>query len=126
MAVSYTHLDTLLKEMNIGTHYHTLGLFSSRTGAAGQITAVDDAVKATGTEVLSIEFPRDTKGWGGHGNYIVIGGNDVSDAVSYTHLDVYKRQGITVIVYKFQNLHQPKIFCFIMPRKKILTFFSLI
>ena len=71
--------DTLLKEMNIGTHYHTLGLFSSRTGAAGQITAVDDAVKATGTEVLSIEFPRDTKGWGGHGNYIVIGGNDVSD-----------------------------------------------
>ena len=58
--------DTLLKEMNIGTHYHTLGLFSSRTGAAGQITAVDDAVKATGTEVLSIEFPRDTKGWGGH------------------------------------------------------------
>ena len=71
--------DTLLKEMNIGTRYHTLGLFSSRTGAAGQITAVDDAVKATGTEVLSIEFPRDTKGWGGHGNYIVIGGNDVSD-----------------------------------------------
>ena len=29
--------DTLLKEMNIGTRYHTLGLFSSRTGAAGQI-----------------------------------------------------------------------------------------
>ena len=71
--------DTLLKEMNIGTKYHTLGLFSSRTGAAGQITAIDDAVKATNTEVLSIEFPRDTKGWGGHGNYIVIGGNDVSD-----------------------------------------------
>ena len=64
--------DTLLKEMNIGTKYHTLGLFSSRTGAAGQITAIDDAVKATNTEVLSIEFPRDTKGWGGHGNYIVI------------------------------------------------------
>ena len=71
--------DTLLREMNIGTKYHTLGLFSSRTGAAGQITAIDDAVKATNTEVLSIEFPRDTKGWGGHGNYIVIGGNDVSD-----------------------------------------------
>ena len=47
--------------------------------AAGQITAIDDAVKATNTDVLSIEFPRDTKGWGGHGNYIVIGGNDVSD-----------------------------------------------
>lgn len=71
--------DTLLSTMNISTKYHTLGLFSSRTGAAGQITAIDDAVKATNTEVLSIEFPRDTKGWGGHGNYIVIGGNDVSD-----------------------------------------------
>ena len=71
--------DTLLKEMNVGTKYHALGLFSSRTGAAGQITAIDDAVKATNTDVLSIEFPRDTKGWGGHGNYIVIGGNDVSD-----------------------------------------------
>lgn len=71
--------ETLLKEMNVGTKYRSLGLFSSRTGAAGQLTAVDDAVKATNTEVLSIEFPRDTKGWGGHGNYIVIGGNDVSD-----------------------------------------------
>ena len=38
--------DTLLNEMNIGTKYHCLGLFSSRTGAAGQITAIDDAVKA--------------------------------------------------------------------------------
>ena len=65
--------------MNVGTQYHCLGLFSSRTGAAGQITAIDDAVKATNTEVLSIELPRDTKGWGGHGNYIVLGGNDVSD-----------------------------------------------
>ena len=66
--------DSLLKEMNVGTQYHCLGLFSSRTGAAGQITAIDDAVKATNTEVLSIELPRDTKGWGGHGNFIIIGG----------------------------------------------------
>lgn len=71
--------DTLLNEMKIGTKYRTLGLFSSRTGAAGQITAIDDAVKATNTDVLSIELPRDTKGWGGHGNYIVLGGTDVSD-----------------------------------------------
>ena len=71
--------DTLLKEMNVGTKYHCLGLFSSRTGAAGQLTFIYDAVKATNTEVLSIELPRDTKGWGGHGNYIVLGGSDVSD-----------------------------------------------
>lgn len=69
----------LLETMNIGTRYRALGLFSSRTGAAGQITAIDDAVKATNTEVLSIDFPRDTKGWGGHGNYVVLGGNDISD-----------------------------------------------
>lgn len=71
--------DTLLSQMNLEKPYHTLGLLSSRTGAAGQITAVDDAVKATDTHVLSIELPRDTKGWGGHGNYIVLGGNDISD-----------------------------------------------
>lgn len=71
--------DTLLEKMNIGKKYHVLGLFSSRTGAAGQLTAMDDAVKATNTELLSYDLPRDTKGWGGHGNYIVIGGHDVSD-----------------------------------------------
>ncbi|MDY3919658.1 MAG: microcompartment protein PduB [Candidatus Limivivens sp.] len=71
--------DTLLSRMNLGTRYHSLGLFSSRTGAAGQLTAIDDAVKATNTEVLSIELPRDTKGWGGHGNYVVLGGENVSD-----------------------------------------------
>ena len=56
--------DTLLKEMNVGTKYHCLGLFSSRTGAAGQLTAIDDAVKATNTEVL---FHRITKGYKGLG-----------------------------------------------------------
>lgn len=71
--------EALLEQMNVGKDYHTIGVFSSRTGAAGQLTAVDEAVKATNTEVLSIELPRDTKGWGGHGNYIVLGGNSVSD-----------------------------------------------
>lgn len=69
----------LLAQMGLGTRCHSLGLFSSRTGAAGQLTAIDEAVKATNTEVLSIELPRDTKGWGGHGNYVVLGGDNVSD-----------------------------------------------
>ncbi len=56
-----------------------LGLLSSRTGAAGQIIACDDAVKATGTHIVSVELPRDTKGWGGHGSYIVLGGSTPSD-----------------------------------------------
>ena len=69
----------LLAQMGIGKNYRSLGLISSRTGAAGQINAVDEAVKATNTEVVSIELPRDTKGWGGHGNFIIIGGYSVSD-----------------------------------------------
>lgn len=41
--------------------------------------AVDDAVKATNTEVISIELPRDTEGSGGHGCLIIVGADDVSD-----------------------------------------------
>ena len=66
--------DDLRKQMNIPKKFHAVGLIGSRTGAGAQIQAVDDAVKATSTEVISIEIPRDTKGWGGHGNFIIIGG----------------------------------------------------
>lgn len=69
----------LLEQMHLPKPYRSLGLISSRTGAAGQINAVDEAVKSTNTEVVSIELPRDTKGWGGHGNFIIIGGDNVSD-----------------------------------------------
>ena len=73
-------IDTSLREeMKLPSHISALGVFSSRTGAAGQICAIDEAIKNTNTEIISIELPRDTKGWGGHGNYIVIGGHDVSD-----------------------------------------------
>ncbi len=71
--------EALLKQMNLPHACKSLGLLSSRTGAAGQINAVDEAVKSTNTEVISIELPRDTKGWGGHGNFIIIGGDNVSD-----------------------------------------------
>ena len=71
--------DDLRKQMNIPEKFHAVGLIGSRTGAGAQIQAVDDAVKATSTEVISIELPRDTKGWGGHGCFIVIGGDNVSD-----------------------------------------------
>ena len=69
----------LLARMDLKKPYRSLGLLSSRTGAAGQINAVDEAVKSTNTEIVSIELPRDTKGWGGHGNFIIIGGDNVSD-----------------------------------------------
>ena len=71
---------SLREQMNLPDEIKALGLISSRTGAAGQLCAVDEAVKNTGTVLVSAELPRDTKGWGGHGNYIVIGSRDVSDA----------------------------------------------
>ncbi len=68
-----------IEKSGFNCQYRSLGLISSRTGAAGQIVAVDEAVKNSNTHLVSLELPRDTKGWAGHGNYIVIGGNDVSD-----------------------------------------------
>lgn len=72
--------ENIAEKMNSKTKYRSLGLLTSRTGAAGQILAIDEAVKATNCEVVSIDLPRDTKGWGGHGNFIVVGSDTVSDA----------------------------------------------
>ncbi|MEA5720461.1 BMC domain-containing protein, partial [Salmonella enterica subsp. enterica serovar Virginia] len=40
----------------------SIGILGARTGAGPHIMAADEAVKATNTEVVSIELPRDTKG----------------------------------------------------------------
>lgn len=73
-------VDPLLTQvMNLG-RYRSIGIIGSRTGAGPQIMAVDDAVKATNTEIVTIELPRDTKGGAGHGCLIYIGADDVSDA----------------------------------------------
>lgn len=71
--------SSLRSEMNLPDGIYALGVISSRTGAAGQVCAVDEALKNTNAILVSVELPRDTKGWGGHGNYIVVGGHDVSD-----------------------------------------------
>ena len=71
--------EALRREMQLPEDVRAVGVISSRTGAAGQICAVDEAIKNTNARLVSIELPRDTKGWGGHGNYIVLGGRDVSD-----------------------------------------------
>ena len=78
------------------TDVSALGLLSSRTGAAGQIVACDDAVKATAARLISVELPRDTKGWGGHGCYIVLGGetpSDVREAIGLALDGVTKNAG---------------------------------
>ncbi len=80
IALAIANIDeNIHKLMNLPKDIHSLGVLSSRTGAAGQILAADEAVKMTNAKVISIELPRDTKGWGGHGNYIVLGSNSASD-----------------------------------------------
>lgn len=51
----------------------------ARTGAGPHIFAADEAVKATNSQIITIELPRDTKGGAGHGSLIIFGADDVSD-----------------------------------------------
>ena len=75
------NVDSALHDaMGMDKKYRSIGIIGARTGAGPHIMAVDEAVKATNTEVVSIELPRDTKGGGGHGNLIILGASDVSDA----------------------------------------------
>lgn len=73
-------VDPMLTDIMKLGKYRSIGIIGARTGAGPQIMAVDDAVKATNTEVISVELPRDTKGGAGHGSLIYIGAEDVSDA----------------------------------------------
>lgn len=70
---------SLTETMKLGK-YRSIGIIGDRVGAGPQIMAVDEAVKATNTEVISVELARDTKGGAGHGSLIYIGADDVSDA----------------------------------------------
>lgn len=72
--------NNLHEAMNIDKKYRSIGILGGRTGAGPQVMAADEAVKATNTEILSIELARDTKGGAGHGCLILFGAEDVSDA----------------------------------------------
>ena len=75
------NLDSQVHEkLGIDRKYRAIGILSDRTGAGPQIFAADEAVKATNSEILLIETPRDTEGGAGHGCLIVFGAEDVSDA----------------------------------------------
>lgn len=74
------NVDNQLHEvMNIDKKYRSIGILGARTGAGPHIFAADEAVKATNSEVISIELARDTEGGGGHGCLIIFGASDVSD-----------------------------------------------
>jgi microcompartment protein PduB len=71
--------DQLAESMKLDKKYRSIGIIGARSGAGPHIMAADEAVKATNTEIISIELPRDTKGGAGHGNLIIFGAEDVSD-----------------------------------------------
>ena len=71
---------SVLEKMNFETKYRSIGIIGGRTGAGPHIMAADEAVKATNTEIVSIQLARDTKGGAGHGNLIIFGSDDVSDS----------------------------------------------
>jgi microcompartment protein PduB len=68
------------EKMGLDPKYRSIGIFGGRTGAGPQIMAADEAVKATNTDIVAIELPRDTKGGAGHGSLIIFGAEEVSDA----------------------------------------------
>lgn len=75
------NLDPIIhKLMGFDPKYRSIGVIGGRVGAGPQLMAADEAIKATNTEVVCIEMPRDTKGQAGHGNLIIFGAEDVSDA----------------------------------------------
>ena len=69
----------VLDAMKLEKSYRSIGVVGARNGAGPHIIAADEAVKATNTEIVKIELPRDTKGGAGHGSLIIFGGEDVSD-----------------------------------------------
>jgi microcompartment protein PduB len=80
IGIVIANLDPVVHEkMGLDAKYRSVGILSARTGAGPQIMAADEAVKATNTEIVSIELPRDTKGGAGHGSLIIFGAEEVSD-----------------------------------------------
>lgn len=81
IGIVIANLDSVVQEkMGLDKKFRSIGILSDRTGAGPQIMAADEAVKATNTEILKIELPRDTKSGAGHGCLIIFGAEEVSDA----------------------------------------------
>ena len=88
--------QALHEKMGIDKKFRSIGIIGGRTGAGPQIMAADEAVKATNTDIVTIELPRDTKGGAGHGSLIIFGAEDVSDArraVEVTLKELYRTFG---------------------------------
>jgi microcompartment protein PduB len=94
------NLDSQLrKQIGLDPKYRSVGFVSSRIGGASHIWAADDAVKATNTEIASIQFARDMKGGAGRGATVIFASHDVSDA----------RRAVEVMLNSVEN-HMGDIF----------------
>ncbi|MCH4165296.1 MAG: propanediol utilization microcompartment protein PduB [Lentilactobacillus diolivorans] len=92
----------LLEKLHVKKKYTVLGILGDRTGGGPQLFSMDEGIKATNTECIDVEWTNDTKGGGGQGCMIVIGGYDPSDVrqaieVTFKNLrrffgDVYNNQ----------------------------------
>lgn len=81
IGIVIANVDPVLHDkLGLDKKYRSIGILSDRTGAGPQIMAADEAVKATNTEIVKIELPRDTKSGAGHGCLIIFGAEEVSDA----------------------------------------------
>jgi microcompartment protein PduB len=81
LGIVIANLDPVLhKKLELDPKFRSIGILGGRTGAGPQRMAADEAVKATNTEVVKIELPRDCKGGAGHGCLIILGAEEVSDA----------------------------------------------
>lgn len=81
MGIVIANLDPAIHELlEFDKKFKSIGIIGGRVGAGPQLMSADEAVKATNTEIIRVEMPRDTKGGAGHGNLIVFGAEDVSDA----------------------------------------------
>lgn len=100
------NVDSDLRDkMGLNGTYRAIGIISNRTGAGSQLMATDEAVKATNAKVVSVELPRDTKGGAGHGCYIILASEDVSDVRRAVEIALDNTERYFGDVYEFDSGH---------------------
>ncbi|MBR2548098.1 MAG: propanediol utilization microcompartment protein PduB [Eubacterium sp.] len=110
--------NTLLENMHVDKSYRALGILTARCGAAGQFLAMDDAVKMTNTEVVTVELPLDAKTWGGHGCYVVVGADSVEDCRNAVQIALRLTDKYVGEVYMSDSGHLE--FCYSASAGKVL------
>ncbi|BAE75132.1 putative propanediol utilization protein [Sodalis glossinidius str. 'morsitans'] len=78
---------------HIDKKYRSICILGTRTGAGPYIFAADEAIKATNSEIISIELARDTEGGGGHGCLIIFGVSDMRRAVEVPLSEIERTMG---------------------------------